>query len=294
MVGGDHAERRHQQEVGDVVVLRPLECAEVHGRRKQGDAVEGNPAIGKKAGDTRRPRGAVALTQDEQRRRPALVSRHVQPNEFSESLDVAFYAQEFLDGLGVGGAAEAGRDRIHKHEVAAIEQRIGIVRDRVGRRRHEAIRLEHHLLGTDSAHVQPHGRGPRPAVEAKRQRTLGGFLAVERVSDEEHLGFDLAVAPLDGQASCGGRVAQELPVDRDLVMAHGWRDLRHVVVFFANAFFAGLWLGLCLGLWRGGLRFGCLGLRIRRGGGLRLFFLSRARSFGSLGGIRLLREDAER
>ena len=92
-----------------------------------------------------------------------------------------------------------------------------------------------------------------------------------------------SVAALDGQASRGGRVVQQFAVDRDLVMGHDWRHLRHVVVLFASAFFAGLLARSALGLWRGGVAVRVLLVSVsRRGGGLRLFFLCVRAGSGAL------------
>ena len=80
--------------------------------------------------------------------------------------------------------------------------------------------------------MEPDGRRPRAAVKRESQRTLLNILTVEGVGHEKHLGFDLAVAALDGKPSRGGRVLQRLAVYRDLAMRHHRRNFGDVKLFF--------------------------------------------------------------
>ena len=115
------------------------------------------------------------------------------------------------------------------------------------------------------AHVQPNSRRSRAAVECKRQRALRRFLAIERVGDKEHFGFDFSMTALDRKPPRCCRVLQSHAIHLDLVMSHNWRHFGHVVVLF---FLVVTGLGFRLG--RSGLRrLGSLlfGLRWR----LRLF-----------------------
>ena len=91
-------------------------------------------------------------------------------------------------------------------------------------------------MRAERAHVQPDRCRTRAAVEGKCQRTLGSVLAIERVSDEKHFGFDLAVATLDRKPSGRRRVLQQLSVDGDLVMRHHRRHFGHVEVLFLVLF----------------------------------------------------------
>ena len=108
-----------------------------------------------------------------------------------------FTPRNFLMQLGVGGAAEAGADGVDKHEVALIEQGIRIVCDAIRSGRHETFGCSTTCLGPTEPMCSQTEAEPGPPLKAKRQRTLGGFLAVERIGDEKHLGLDLAVAALD-------------------------------------------------------------------------------------------------
>ena len=91
---------------------------------------------------------AVTFAQQKQGRRPAIVARDVQANEFSEGFDVAFHSEIFFCEFRVGGAAEAGCDGIHHDDVAAVEQRVLIVGNVVGSGRHKAVRLQDNSLRT--------------------------------------------------------------------------------------------------------------------------------------------------
>src|SRR6266436_2446262 len=81
---------------------------------------------------------------------------------------------------------------------SAIEERFGIFFQTIRGCRHEAVRLKHDALRSERSHVQPHRGGARAAIERERQRTLSGFLPIERVGGEKHFGVYFAVAALDG------------------------------------------------------------------------------------------------
>ena len=121
-----------------------------------------------------------------------------------KACDVALQTEKFLGEFGGGGARVTGGHRVNHHEVAAIEQRRGIVFHAIRGGGHESVGLEHDAFRTERAHVQPDRCRSGAAVEREGQRALAGVLAVERVSDKKHFGFNLAVAALDRQAP-GGR-----------------------------------------------------------------------------------------
>ena len=127
MVSGDHSEGRDQINVGLVIGLGVFESLKVQDHREQSDAVEVNSLLGKVAGNARSAGGAVALTQQEERRVPALVARNVHADELAESLDIAFYTPEFFRRVQVFSAAEAGADGVHHDQIALIEQRVWVV-----------------------------------------------------------------------------------------------------------------------------------------------------------------------
>src|SRR6185437_6187735 len=125
------------------------------------------------------------------------------------------------------------------------------------------------MARAESAHVQPDGGGAGAAVKCEGERALGSISAIQRVCDEEHFRFDLAVASLNGKASGGCGVLERVAVDRNLVMSHNRRDFGHIEALFL-LIIAGLRLGWRwrrLGFLSSGL-FGLLGLAL-----LRLVFL---------------------
>jgi len=130
--------------------------------------------------------------------------------------------------------------------------------------------------------VQPHRRRSRAAVEAKRQWTFASVLSVQRIGNEKHLGFDLAVTAFDGEAASSRRVAEQLAVDRDLMMRDHRRHLGHVEMLFlvARRFLA----GLRLGFGGSGGRLLCFRLGRRwRDRWFRLFLFAGSGCFGSFG-----------
>src|ERR1051325_5333868 len=100
-------------------------------------------------------------------------------------------------------------------------------------------------------HVQPNGCRSWSSIECKREWPFGEFLAIKRISYEEHLSFNLPVTAFDGQASSGRGVFQKFSGKRDLVVRDDRSDLGHVIALFLLVV---SWLGL--GLRRS--RFGAL------------------------------------
>src|SRR6266403_359909 len=134
---------------------------------------------------------------------------------------------------------------------SAIAARVGIVFQTIRGCRHEAVRLKDDALWSERAHVEPHRGRARAAVERKRQRTLSGFLPIERVGDEKHFGVYFAVATLDGKPPGRRLVTESLVVQRDLVMRDDGGNFRHVVMFFLVLIFIGGFAGLGFGRLRG-------------------------------------------
>ena len=236
-----------------VVALGVLKGLEAERGRKQGDAIERDALVGEISRNAGSPRSSVTLAKEKERRAPALVACEIEPDEFAESFDVTFDAEKFLGQLGVGGAAEAGLHGIDEHDIALVQQAMGIVRDAIGRGWQQAIGQHRDPPRSQRAHMKPDGRRPRAAVERESQRTLFNILTVEGVGHEKHLGFDLAVAALDGKASRGRRVFQHLAVYRDLAMRHHRRNFGDVILFFIFVS-PGLWRSyLLIFRWRRGL-----------------------------------------
>src|ERR1035437_8288047 len=106
MVSGDHSERGDQENISLVVGLVADESLEIQHHRKQRDAVEGNTMVGKISRDARRPRRAIACTEQVEGSTPAFISRDVEANEFAECFDVTLQSPEFLEQLGIARATE--------------------------------------------------------------------------------------------------------------------------------------------------------------------------------------------
>ena len=85
-------------------------------------------------------------------------------------------------------------------------------------------------------------------MNANVKRTLCGVLSVERVGNEKHFGFRLAIVALQRKPARCRRVIQRLAVQRDLMMRDYRRDFRHVVMFFLVGGFAGVGFGRSAGL----------------------------------------------
>ena len=148
--------------------------------------------------------------------------------------------QNFLRLLHVGGAAIAGADGVDHDDVGGIERGVRIVVQPVRRLRHPAFGLHHDRARTEGAHVQPDGSRAGTAVVGERQRPLGGVGAVERVGDEEHLGFDFSRRVFDRHASGSRGVAQRPAVDGDLMMRLNRRDLFHIPVIVGGCALRGM------------------------------------------------------
>src|SRR5208282_1759933 len=196
-------------------------------------------------------RCAVTFAKQEEWRIPTFVAGEVEADEFSEGLYVTFYAEKFLGKFGGGGSRITGRHGVNHDDVAAIEQRVGIVFEAIRGGGHESIGLQYHPFGTERAHMEPHGSGAGPAIECEGERTLVSILTVERVGNEKHLRLDLAVAALDGKPAGGGGIGESLSIQAELVMRDHGRDFGDVVVFL---FIGGLAVGFGRLLWLGGLR----------------------------------------
>src|SRR5208282_3047242 len=219
-----HGEAGHEQEIRQVVGVIPFEGLEIDRHGEQGDTVERNTVIGQVSGDGGGARCAVTFAKQEEWRIPTFVAGEVEADEFSEGLYVTFYAEKFLGKFGGGGSRITGRHGVNHDDVAAIEQRVGIVFEAIRGGGHESIGLQYHPFGTERAHMETHGSGAGPAIECEGERTLVSILTVERVGNEKHLRLDLAVAALDGKPAGGGGIGESLSIQAELVMRDHGRD----------------------------------------------------------------------
>src|SRR5207249_2020787 len=111
---------------------------------KQSNAVKCDPFLRQLPRNSCRPGRAVALSQQEQRRGPAVITRYVQANELAECVNVPFDAPEFLADLRCFRATESRADGVYQDEVALVEQRVLIVFQVVRGRGQKSIAIECH------------------------------------------------------------------------------------------------------------------------------------------------------
>ena len=99
-----------------------------------------------------------------------------------------------MEVLALDHAAEARADGVEVDDVGHVEDGLRVVLDARGRLLLEPFVVVGHAARAGEAHVHPHGRGARAAVEGDDQRPLADVGdSVLRVTDIEHLGHDLPV-----------------------------------------------------------------------------------------------------
>ena len=218
--------------IRQVVALREAGGLEIHDRGDERDAVQVEAvALLQVIGETRGARCAVAFTDQEFRRGPALVARSVEPDEVAHGRDVLGETMELFRILVLGRAAVAGRDRVDEDEVRGVEPGCVIVHHPVGRRKRLAFFRHDDALGADRAHVQPDGGGAGAAVEGKSHGPLRGIdllgVGVEfGVGDEEDVRLGLLVLRvLHQHVAGGGAVFDDLAPDGQLVLGDGQHGL---------------------------------------------------------------------
>jgi len=110
---------------------------------------------------------------------------------------------------------EPGRRRVDEHKVADVQQcvRVRTVSERRTLNRFGKRGI--HLHWREAAHVQPHGRRTRPAIEQESHRPSGTAPVVHRIGDVEHARLGGAVIVTDGQVTRRDRVAQRPAAHRD-------------------------------------------------------------------------------
>ena len=172
----DGREGREQLHVVGVVARdrrRPVEDG-----RQHHDAVEPDAALLERAAQHRVARGAVGLAEQVERRVPA--TRLLEPggDEAGEAVGVGVDAPRTLglDALGEHGPSRA--QRVDEHQVADLEQRAGVVLDRIGRGADAPVAVGDHAARADAADVHQDARASRTAVEAEAHRARGVGLAV--------------------------------------------------------------------------------------------------------------------
>jgi len=162
-------------------------CGEIEDLREQNDAVQIDAlAVFQDAGQNRRARGAVALSEDVFGRVPPVVLGDETLNEAREGVGVFIHAPEGLLRVLAGQPSEACAGHIDKHQIAGVEQRVGVFHQCVGCRGQVLVAARDHVLGAKRTHVQPDRRAARPAVVEEHYGALFGLSVLLEVCDVKH------------------------------------------------------------------------------------------------------------
>ena len=188
-------------DVRQIVPRRELDRVELQDDRDQHDAVQVDVRPLQVAGEHCRTGGPIALAEEVTGRIPAVVLAEEAPHELREG------ARIFVDAPVIGpfgaftGMAETGADGIHHHDVGDIENRVVVIRERVGRRALGADLGSDHAPRPHDAHVEPEGSRSRPAVVSEHERALAGRHAVRaEVGGIEEFGSVAALFVGEGHA----------------------------------------------------------------------------------------------
>ena len=150
--------------------------------------------------------------------------------------------QHFLARLFRRGDRVAGVRRIDEHEVEVLEPGLGIVRHRVGRRRHRPVLADDDTLRPQRAQMQPDRRRARAAVEDEAHRPRSRVGVGEEIGGREDRRFGIAALVVDAAGrhrdERGDRaVVERLAIERDARFALVRRCREQLVDLVAQAFF---------------------------------------------------------
>ena len=193
-------------------------------RRDQHHAVQRDALIDQVSAQPGGARGAVAFADQEQRRRPALVAAEIEADELADRRDVALHAKEFLGQFFLGRAAVAGADWIDEDQVGLIEP--GLLDCRSAQTAAAACRRRASIFtrrGPIAPRCSQIDAEPGPPLNENISGRLGPGI-VERIGNEEDVGFDLVVlAVADGHQAGGRGVVQHASANMNLVMGDDGR-----------------------------------------------------------------------
>ena len=210
---------RQEQEERQVIAGSVLDCGEVQDTGDKDQPIEIHPVTGTQMfRQSRRAEDAIALAAKILRRKPALVPRRPEPDEFTDGIQVRGLSEKGLGLLVFDGAAEPGRDRINEHQIAGVQDGILVVLQPEWRLRQRAILVHLYAARTERPEVQPDRRRPRSAIEAKRDNP-GGFIGLTgpRVGHIENRAARGAVRFKQREHSCFRHVTHVPAGDSDRV-----------------------------------------------------------------------------
>jgi len=148
------------------------------------------------------------------------MARQPQADEVGEHFRILRDPPELLVGMTVDGAGIAGADRIDEDHVRDIQRTVGVVHD-IERRRTVVVRIARHAhsFRAEQAHVQPHRRRARTAVEREHDGAVLRISAsVDQIAGREdarlRLAFEIGDIELFGDCA----IAQLPAGDLDLVL----------------------------------------------------------------------------
>ena len=190
--------RRVGRQGGDVglfgagVELRPVGGeVEIEDLGEQDDAVEIDVVLGLQGVDQdRRSRRAVAFPKQVLGRAVLGEKAH---DELAKGVGVGIDAVEGLLLVLAGDPRKTGPRRVDEHQVADVQQAVGVVDERVGSGRSVGIVAGLDASWPKGAHVQPYRRGARTAIVEEGYRPPGRGNAVLEVGDVEHRRLGLGI-----------------------------------------------------------------------------------------------------
>ncbi|CAM5188527.1 hypothetical protein CDEN61S_02435 [Castellaniella denitrificans] len=205
----------------------------VQDRGLQGHAVEVHAILVQDIGQHGAAGCAVGFAEQELGRVPAVVFGQVALDELLQRGGVLVHAPEITVLPRRDGRRIARPDRIDEHQVAAVEQAVGVVFQRVGRGRREIRHGRPDAPGRERAQQHEDRRRAGPAVVEEGDRPLVRRVAVQGEGDVEDLRAGARAAGVHGDQMAGtSRVGQRPAVQAQFVMGHrgAFRRIRHGIV----------------------------------------------------------------
>lgn len=189
-------------------------------RRLQHDAVDADPGAFQHVRQHGAARRAIGLAEQKLGRGRPVVGGDITHHEIAKHSRIGVDAPERQIDVGRDRFGKPRAHRIDEHQVADVEQALGVVDQRERCRRSSRRVAGHQALRSVRTQVQPHARRARSAVVEKGYRPRRCVGAVERVRDVEEGCLRRAAGQgVSGQVSSGGGVIEHRTIEHDLVMS---------------------------------------------------------------------------
>ena len=190
MVPGGRRIGRQRQSIGQVdagISPRRVDVrGEIEDLRQQDHPVQVDALLLQDVRQHRRPGRAVALAEEIFRRVPAIVFAQKALDEAGEGVRVLVDSPEGLFLVLAVELSEAGAGHVDEHQVAGVEQAVGVVDQLVRGRRRMLVAGSRHMLWPQRTHMEPDRRAARAAVVEERDRTRFRLLALLEIRHIEH------------------------------------------------------------------------------------------------------------